>query len=63
MLDFFLFSIGSNGKLKLEQELKGVYLMGQEVRKNLSEASQEVRIELLLITIVICWYSIKIQNV
>ena len=57
MLDFFLFSIGSNGKLKLEQELKGVYLMGQEVRKNLSEASQEVRIELLLITIVICWYS------
>ena len=63
MLDFFLFSIGSNGKLKLEQELKGVYLMGQEVRKNLSEASQEVRIELLLITIVICWYSNKIQNV
>jgi len=37
------YSIGSNGKLKLEQELKGVYLMGQEVRKNISEASQEVR--------------------
>ena len=45
MLNFFLFSIGSNGKLKLEQELKGVYLMGQEVRKNISEASQEVRIK------------------
>jgi len=37
------YSIGSNGKLKLEQELKGVYLMGKEVRKNLSEAGQEVR--------------------
>ena len=51
MVIFFPFSIGSNGKLKLEQELKGVYLMGQEVRKNISEASQEVRVELHLISI------------
>ena len=46
-----LFSIGSNGKLKLEQELKGVYLMGKEVRKNLSEAGQEVKIKSYLISI------------
>jgi hypothetical protein len=36
------FRIGTDGKLKLEEKLKGVYLMGKEVQKNLSEAKQEV---------------------
>ena len=50
-ISILLFSIGSNGKLILEQELKGVYLMGKEVRKNLSEAGQEVKIKLYLTSI------------
>ena len=37
-----LFRVGAGAKLRLEEKLKDVYLMGTEVRKNMSSAGQEV---------------------